>query len=423
MSDLEQYTKYFSNLRRAPWDTIPEISKGGAPHKPLLLLALMDLVEQGIIASSFITVDDDLNSLDDLFSVYWNSLVPTGQMSSVAFPFANLNSEPFWKLKPIDGQEVNPKDISSVSQLRKVALGAQLDEKLFLQMRLEEGRSALRDALLNSCFSEKAKEKLSVQFNLGDSQTSARNSQMKTKGMRYWVCGLGEGARFWDECKRDNTLVFGLDELASLSIYKTKDELKQAIIKEDPKRTNPYNDTLAGWQFANEIKEGDVIIAKRGIKVYLGYGIVSGKYKHDATRSTYRNVLPVTWKKTGEWLEPDQNINIKTITDITPYPEYVEKLIKLIGIELNGGSGVVNSNSEELLELLKQVFTGYLKQFIDRARSDSQELTQVPIPSDLSDISQKLGISFKTSFGMGYPTKIPWLACLFPGQTASVEGV
>lgn len=423
MSDLEQYTNYFSNLRRAPWDTIPEISKGGAPHKPLLLLALMDLVEQGVITSSFITVGGDLDSLDELFSVYWKSLVPAGQTSSVAFPFANLNSEPFWKLKPIEEQEVNPKDISSVSQLRKVASGAQLDENLFLQMSLEEGRTALRGSLLNSCFSEKAQEKLSVQFNLGESQTSAENSNLKTKGIRYWVCGLGEGARFWDECKRDSTLVFGLDELASLSIYKTKEDLKQAIIKEDPKRTNPYNDTLAGWQFANEIKEGDVIIAKRGIKVYLGYGIVSGKYKHDATRSTYRNVIPVTWKKTGEWIEPDQNINIKTITDITPYPEYVEKLIKLIGIELNGGSGVVNSNTEELLELLKQVFSGYLKQFIDRARSDSQELTQVPIPPDLSDISRKLGISFKTSFGMGYPTKIPWLACLLPGQTASVEGV
>lgn len=153
-------------------------------------------------------------------------------------------------------------------------------------------------------------------------------------GKHFWICGLGEGARFWEECKTTNTVVFGLDELASLAVYNSKSELKAAIVKAGLSGTNPTNDTLAGWQFANEIKVGDVIIAKKGIDTYLGYGIVSGPYRHEASRVSYRNIIPVSWKNTGEWKETEGRIALKTLTDITPYPDYVRRLINMMDIKL-----------------------------------------------------------------------------------------
>lgn len=65
----------------------------------------------------------------------------------------------------------------------------------------------------------------------------------------------------------------------------------------------------------------------------------------------------------------------------------------------------------------------YIRLFIDRARADKTELTQVAIPETLRTASLPIGVSYKTSFGMGTPTLIPWLACFLPGQTAGKEGV
>ncbi|MDD2742572.1 MAG: hypothetical protein PHV02_09880 [Rhodocyclaceae bacterium] len=65
----------------------------------------------------------------------------------------------------------------------------------------------------------------------------------------------------------------------------------------------------------------------------------------------------------------------------------------------------------------------YLQEFLTRAKLDKPELTQVQVPLDLQSAANKLGVGFKTSFGMGTPTVIPWLACFLPGQTAGKDGV
>jgi len=57
---------------------------------------------------------------------------------------------------PQPGTTITPAIInntSSVTYLRKYALGAKLDDGLFLIMQSAEGREALREALLQSCFS------------------------------------------------------------------------------------------------------------------------------------------------------------------------------------------------------------------------------------------------------------------------------
>jgi predicted restriction endonuclease len=65
MSEVEKYIQQFAKLRRAPSARFNEATRNRAPHKPLLLLALMDLIERGVISSNFISLDDDRVELNE----------------------------------------------------------------------------------------------------------------------------------------------------------------------------------------------------------------------------------------------------------------------------------------------------------------------------------------------------------------------
>lgn len=162
-----------------------------------------------------------------------------------------------------------------------------------------------------------------------DSKTLPSNTPKK-----YWICGLGPGAKYWEECKAQNIAVFGFDNLPSLSTFKTKDEITSAI-KAAEGSENPINDTLAAWQIPNEINVGDVLIAKQGKSLFLGYGVVTGPFYYDNSRESYRNVIPVDWKKVGKWPETEGTIVLKTLTDITPHPDYVQRLMQMFDGTIN----------------------------------------------------------------------------------------
>ena len=84
-------------------------------------------------------------------------------------PESRLHREPFWKLVPLPGREITGPvidSIASVSQLRNVALGAEVDEALFAHMTSAAGRQALAGALLRSCFSAAGQVALGEQGSL-----------------------------------------------------------------------------------------------------------------------------------------------------------------------------------------------------------------------------------------------------------------
>ena len=78
------------------------------------------------------------------------------------------------------------------------------------------------------------------------------------------------------------------------------------------------NQVLATWQFANEIKPGDVVFVKKGLKKVVGRGIVEGEYAYDEQRGEFCHTHKVRWTDKGEWEHPDQYV-MKTLTDMTPY--------------------------------------------------------------------------------------------------------
>jgi hypothetical protein len=51
-----------------------------------------------------------------------------------------------------------------------------------------------------------------------------------------------------------------------------------------------YESALATWQFANEIKVGDIVYAKKSIQTVIGRGIVESDYIFDAKRNEYTDI-------------------------------------------------------------------------------------------------------------------------------------
>lgn len=124
MTELETSLNHFTSLNRASGATWTDATKRKAPHKPFLLLAVLNLVHRGVITSSFIVVTGDLVELNEIFNLYWRRIIPLGQTSSIVFPFSRLDREPFWELVHQPGTTITPaivNNTSSVTYLRKYA--------------------------------------------------------------------------------------------------------------------------------------------------------------------------------------------------------------------------------------------------------------------------------------------------------------
>lgn len=143
--------------------------------------------------------------------------------------------------------------------------------------------------------------------------------------IHYWIYSPGKGAKIWDECYDNNIMAIGWDAIGDLRVYNSKDEIKQVMNKYyDPSRSYIHS-ACATWEFANEMKPGDIVFAKNGMHLIIGRGIVKSDYIYDPQRKEFKNIRKVEWTDRGEW-ECSRQSPMKTLTDITSFTEYVEQL-------------------------------------------------------------------------------------------------
>ena len=162
-----------------------------------------------------------------------------------------------------------------------------------------------------------------------------KQSQARAKGaaladddietIHYWIYSPGKGAKIWDECYDNNIMAIGWDAIGDLRAYNSKDEIKQVMNKHyDPSRSYIHS-ACATWEFANEMKPGDIVFAKNGMHLIIGRGIVKSDYIYDPQRKEFKNIRKVEWTNRGEW-ECSRQSPMKTLTDITSFTDYVEQL-------------------------------------------------------------------------------------------------
>ena len=212
----------------------------------------------------------------------------------------------------------------------KVAAATYFDISEKLRSYLQSGDSGLKDFMELSFEAWRYSEQVNEERKKKETHTNrdakgAAIADEDVETTHYWIYSPGDNASIWDECYDHQIMAIGWDKIGDLSQFQSKDEMKQAmkdLINPDYSWINAGHAT---WQFANEMKPGDIVFAKKGRQLVIGRGVVTSEYYYDPTRDHYKNVRNVEWTHKGEWPHPGQAA-MKSLTDITAYTDYVEKL-------------------------------------------------------------------------------------------------
>ena len=163
---------------------------------------------------------------------------------------------------------------------------------------------------------DKEKEEVTQAAALGDADVET---------VRYWLYAPGRGACMWDEFYTRGIMGLAWGEIGDLTAYAHKEDLKAQMLQTYPENGTQKNDIHALWQFANEMKPGDVVFVKKGRSEILGRGIVAGDYVYDPEGGHYPNCREVRWTSAGSW-PIDERLAMKTLTEITDYPELLSRI-------------------------------------------------------------------------------------------------
>ena len=126
---------------------------GKAPHKPILLLSVMELIAKEELNTNRILITGELILA---FKNNWKKLVDTGHMANFSLPFFHLRSEPFWHLVTKPGKELpmtKSRSIKSFPKLKETIAFAELDKELFVILQNPMSRQLFIEMILETYFS------------------------------------------------------------------------------------------------------------------------------------------------------------------------------------------------------------------------------------------------------------------------------
>lgn len=177
--NLRDYLEKFSNL-----NTNKQQGKI-APHKAILLLSVIDLVEQGQIQSNKIELTE---KLENQFKLNWGKYVENKDVFQpiIGTPYVHLRGESFWKLIPTKGNGNTDlsKNINSYSTnyLRSQIQYAVIDEELFDLLQDNKNRDKFRNILISTYIHSQLKTNTMQYYNqLKSFLRQAGTTDLKTK--------------------------------------------------------------------------------------------------------------------------------------------------------------------------------------------------------------------------------------------------
>lgn len=197
------------SMRRDANGDWPIETDGKAPHKPLMLLAVMDLIEAGVITENLITYDERLLSTFDL---YWQRCVgsrPTNPLQ----PFWYMKGDGFWTLVPQPGckQALDAMTAGKVPARRSVTrllAGAQLHGELFALMTTHEGRRDLRRDIIGHYFSGPMLDQLAQQHEVIVQSTRCETALRQRLDQELADLFAGDGALDGDFTDESRSIAF-----------------------------------------------------------------------------------------------------------------------------------------------------------------------------------------------------------------------
>lgn len=164
MLELRHYIDLFSSLHTA------KIKGHKAPHKAVLLISIIDLIDEGRILSPQIVLSGELiKRFDDV----WRRYLGTSAIFTpdIAKPFFHMQHESFWRLVLQEEVEIGmaaeptpmvaehkrkqdlPQGSYSVKAMQKAFAYAEIDQLLFQLLQNQDARAMLRVILINEYLS------------------------------------------------------------------------------------------------------------------------------------------------------------------------------------------------------------------------------------------------------------------------------
>ena len=144
----EKWLDRLYNLRR---------DKSGSherPHKPALLLSIIDLLDRGVITRNEVPLSDELVAT---FKRYFAIVRKHNDQPTIQNPFFHLCGDKFWRLVPATGereiyQEGSVSGAPSVAELRRRVAYGKFDDGMWRLLSEPVARHQLREALIARYF-------------------------------------------------------------------------------------------------------------------------------------------------------------------------------------------------------------------------------------------------------------------------------
>jgi len=126
------------------------------PHKPVLLLSIIDLLDRGLIRENAIPFSDELAAT---FKRYFAVVKQRDDKPTIENPFYFLAGDKFWRVMPQGGNEPLYREgyasgAPSVAELRRQSAVGRFDEGFWALMSDPVARHQLREALIARYFPE-----------------------------------------------------------------------------------------------------------------------------------------------------------------------------------------------------------------------------------------------------------------------------
>ena len=177
---------------------------------------------------------------------------------------------------------------------------------------------------------------------------------------KAWLMSPGKGAGLWGDFQKNQVAALGWDDVRrDLNEYNSREDIHKTLVK-NGRGSNPINQSLALWEFKEDIQIGDVIIVKEGRSSILGWGKVKGDYEYAPDRPEYRHIRQVEWHpwKQPISLPPSASAPPKTLTRLPP--DRARSLLEII----DGKSSSAEADPEvyDINVALENVFVSH-KQF------------------------------------------------------------
>ena len=137
------------------------------PHKLALLLAVLDLMDSGLVSDNRIYFDSDLATR---FAKYFEMLSESGEWSRPERPFYHLKSSGFWRHKVRDGKEENYAAIKVADSkpIKECIEYSYFEEPVFELLKQTQNRDELRGFIMRIAASNDEKsQSLSFTFHRG----------------------------------------------------------------------------------------------------------------------------------------------------------------------------------------------------------------------------------------------------------------